>query len=96
MYTAATFTPNQPITLTRLQVQSGLVPAGCSRNAIVKISDGTPAGTRTLTIAAAASDSGVLAINYAAGVPVTVGVSTTASCSVPPASAMVVAQYRAQ
>ena len=95
-YVASTFTPSQAIALSRIQVQSALAPTGCSRNAVVRVSDGTTAGTRTVTIAAATNDSGALSINYAAGVPVTVSVSVTAACTIPPASATVVVQYRAQ
>jgi len=95
-YTASTFTPNTPITLTRIQVQLGSAPAGCSRYAVLRVSDGTVPGTKTLPIVAAANDSGVLAVNYAAGIPVTVGVSVIAACSSPPSNSNVVVQYKAR
>ena len=94
-YTVSTFTPDTPITLTRLQLQLGAAPSGCRREAVVSISDGTPAGTRTITIAGATTDSGALSIDYSAGIPVTIGVSVTAACSRPPVRANVVAQYKA-
>jgi hypothetical protein len=75
-------------------VQSGLAPSNCARQGVIRVSDGTTAGTRTLTIAALANDSGALAINYAAGIPITVGVSTSAACAIPPVSATAVVQYK--
>jgi hypothetical protein len=97
VYTASTFTPTTPITLTRLQLQLGLAPVGCTRNAVLRISDGTVAGTKTILVSAAANDSGVLAVNYSAGIPVTIGVSVTAACTgIPPVNANAVAQYHAQ
>ena len=97
VYTASTFTPTTPITLTRLQVQIGFVPAGCTRNAVLRISDGTLAGTKTILLSAAANDSGALAVNYSAGIPVTIGISVSAACSAtPPLGANAVAQYNAR
>jgi hypothetical protein len=97
-FTAATFTPDSPITMTRIQVRLGLTPVGCSVNAVLRVSDGTPGGTKTITLVAAANDSGPLAIPYSAGSPIAVGVSTAASCGggIPPASANVVVQYHAR
>jgi pantoate kinase len=52
--------------------------------------------TRTLTINAAANDSGALAINYSANVPITIGLSVSAACAIPPVSAMAVVQSQAR
>ncbi len=93
-YAAATFTPGQAISVTRIQVQSSLTPTNCSRNAVVRVGDGTAAGTRTLAVVSAANDSGPLAVDYSAGTPLTVGVSVSAACVVPPAGGTVVVQYR--
>jgi YVTN family beta-propeller protein len=94
--TVSTFTPDTKIEVTRIQVQLGDAPIGCKVNGILRISDGTPTGTHTLTINAAANDSGSLAINYAAGIPITEAVSTGAQCTVPPLAANVLVQYKAQ
>ena len=96
-YTASKFTPDNGITVTRIQVQVVIPPFGCTRNAILKVSDGTPTGTQTLTITAAANDSGPIAVNFAARVPIAVSVSTAASCSgQEPLLANMVVQYKAR
>jgi hypothetical protein len=96
VYTASTFTPNTPITLTRIQVQLGLAPVRCTRNAAITIGDGTSAGTHTFDVSGAATDSGELSLNYSAGIPLTIGVSRAAVCSgAPVVNANVVAQYKA-
>jgi hypothetical protein len=92
-YTIATLTPNNAIIVTRIQAQLGVRPSRCSRNAVLRISDGTTAAT--LTVAAAANDSGPLAIEYAANAPVSLSVATGAACSgILPAVANVVVQYK--
>jgi hypothetical protein len=85
-----------PITVTRLQAQAMVAPLGCSVNAVITISNGAVSGS--LAITAAANDSGPLTLNYAAGIPITLGVSTAPGCrgGIPPALANVVAQYKAQ
>ena len=93
---ASTFTPDTPIVITRIQAQAAIAPLGCSVNAVISISNGAVTGS--LAITAAANDSGPLALNYAAGIPITLSVSTAASCNggMNPALANVVAQYKAQ
>jgi hypothetical protein len=90
-YVASTFTPGSNITLTRIQAHV-ISSVPCTTSAVVKISDGTVAGTATLTLSSADNDSGPIAINYAAGTPITVSVSK----SPPVCSANVVAQYKAR
>jgi len=81
--------------MTRIQVGLRTAPAGCSTNAVVQITDGTPAGTKTLTLTAAANDSGPLAIDYSAGTPILVSVSTRAvGCGTNPQNANVLVQYK--
>ena len=95
--TVSTFTPDTKIQVTRIQVQLIAAPVGCTVNGILRISDGTPTGTHTLTINGAANDSGALTINYAAGMPITEAVSTAAQgCKAPPLAANVLVQYKAQ
>lgn len=93
--TAARFTPDGPITVTRIQAQLQQAPSGCRTNAVIRISDGTVAGTRTLTLGGAANDSATIAINYAAGVPIVLDLSTAAArCGTRPSDANVLVQYK--
>jgi hypothetical protein len=94
-WTASTWTPDKAVTVTRLQVQAKAVPAGCTTNAIVRLTDGTT--PVNVTIAAAANDSGAITQNYAAGASLTVTVQTAATgCTISPAEANVIVQYRMQ
>jgi hypothetical protein len=94
-WTASSWTPDKPVTITRIQVQAKTAPAGCSTNAIVRFTDGaTPIN---LTISAAANDTGAITQNYAAGSTLNVSVQTAASgCTTAPADANVTVQYRMQ
>jgi hypothetical protein len=94
--TAAIFTPDTNITATRIQVQLVSGPSGCSVNAVLQLTDGTPAGTKNLTLSAATSDTGSFAINYAAGTQLRIGVLTPANCSRPPLAANIAVQYKAR
>jgi len=94
-WTGATWTTDKAVTVTRVQVQAKTAPAGCSTNAIVRLTDGT--SPVNVTVAAAANDSGPIAQNYAAAAVLTVSVQTAAAgCSTSPADANVVVQYRMQ
>jgi hypothetical protein len=94
-WTGATWTTDKAVTVTRVQVQAKTAPAGCTTNAIVRLTDGS--SPVNVTIAAAASDSGPIAQNYAAGAALTIGVQTAAAgCTTSPADANVVVQYRMQ
>jgi hypothetical protein len=96
-FTASKFTPDTAITVTRIQVRLEFAPSGCATNAVLTISDGTVGGTQTLTVAGADNDSGPLLLNYAAAMPITFSLSTTAkSCKSYPLSANAVVQYKAQ
>jgi len=53
------------VTITRVQVQAKTAPAGCTTNAIVRLTDGTT--PVNVTISAAANGSGAISQNYAAG-----------------------------
>jgi hypothetical protein len=94
-WTGSTWTTDKAVTVTRVQVQAKTVPAGCSTNAIVRLTDG--ASPVNVTIAAAANDSGSITQNYSAGASLTVSVQTAAAgCTTSPADANVVVQYRMQ
>jgi hypothetical protein len=94
-WTGATWTTDKAVSVTRVQVQAKTAPAGCTTNAIVRLSDGT--SPVNVTIAASANDSGAIIQNYAAGASITVGVQTAAAgCATSPADANVVVQYRMQ
>ncbi len=94
-WTGATLTLDKAITVTRVQVQPKTAPAGCTTNAVVRLSDGST--TQDVTITAAANDSGAISKNYAAAVNLTVAVQTAAAgCTTSPADTNVVVQYRMQ
>ncbi|HXJ04388.1 MAG TPA: hypothetical protein VNH65_04770 [Candidatus Acidoferrum sp.] len=94
-WTGSTWTLDKALTITRVQVQSKTAPAGCTTNAIVRLTDGT--SPVNLTISAAANDSGPITQNYAAAASLTLGVQTAAAgCATSPADANVVVQYRMQ
>jgi hypothetical protein len=93
----ATFTPDTPITVTRVQLQLQTAPLGCATNAVLSLSDGTPAGTRTLNLNSGSRDTGSVALDYASGVPLTLSTSVAASgCAVAPADGNIVIQYKAR
>jgi len=94
-WTGSTWTLDKSITVTRVQVQAKTAPAGCTTNAVVRLTDGTT--PVNVTVAAGANDSGAIAQNYAAAAAVTVSVQTAASgCTTAPADANVTIQYRMQ
>jgi hypothetical protein len=86
--------PGMVITVTRIQAQAQLAPSGCSTNAAIQISDGTATGTRSLSLSGAANDSGVLALDYAAGTRLKITVLPPRGCKVWPASVNAVVQYQ--
>jgi len=94
-WTGESFTLDKAITVTRVQAQAKTAPAGCTTNAVVRVTDGT--SPVNLTIAAAANDSGTLTQNFAAGAVITISVNTAAAgCTTSPADVNVVVQYRMQ
>jgi hypothetical protein len=94
-WTASTWTNDKAVTITRVQVQAKTAPAGCTTNAIVRLTDGTT--PVNLTISAAANDSGAISQNYAAGSSLQVLVQNAAAgCTTSPADANVTVQYRMQ
>ena len=95
-YVASTFTPDSNIALTRLQSRAIVSPISCRTNAILQVSDGTTAGTVTLTISAAENDTGPIALNYSAGTPIRVSIITAAQCNTLPALVNLAAQYKAR
>jgi hypothetical protein len=94
-WTGATWTLDKAVTVTRIQAQAKTAPAGCTTNAVVRVTDGTT--PVNVTIGAAANDSGAIAQNYAAGAAVTIGVQTSAAgCTTSPADVNIIVQYRMQ
>jgi hypothetical protein len=94
-WTAQSWTLDKAITVTRVQVQPKTAPAGCTTNALIRLTDGTT--NVNLTITAAANDSGAISQNYSAGVTLTLSVQTAAAgCTTSPADANAVVQYRMQ
>jgi hypothetical protein len=94
-WTGESWTLDKAITVTRLQAQAKTAPAGCSTNAVIRLTDGTTPVNLTLT--AAANDSGAISQNYGAGSTLTVSVQTAAAgCTTSPADLNAVIQYRMQ
>jgi hypothetical protein len=94
-WTGTTWTTDKAVTVTRVRVQAKTAPAGCSTNAIVRLTDGT--SPVNVTVTAVANDSGPITPNYAAGAALTISVQTAAvGCTTSPADANVVVQYRMQ
>jgi len=94
-WTGATWTVDKAVTVTRVQAQAKTAPAGCTTNAVVRVTDGTTPVNITLT--AAANDSGAIAQNYAGGAAITLGVQTAAAgCATSPADVNIIVQYRMQ
>jgi hypothetical protein len=94
-WTGSTWTLDRGVTVTRVQAQAKTAPAGCTTNAVVRLTDSTT--PVNVTIAAAANDSGAIAQNYASGAVLTLSVQTAAAgCTTPPADANVTIQYRMQ
>jgi hypothetical protein len=82
------------IIVTHIQVQSGVAPSGCTTNAVLQLSNGV--SSRLLTLNSLASDTGTISVNFAAGIPIKMTVSTAAKCSVPPGFVNVAVQYKSQ
>jgi len=78
-----------------LAVQAKTAPAGCTTNAVMRLTDGTT--PVNVTITAAANDSGAITQSYAAGATLTLSVQTAAvGCTTLPAYAQAVIQYKIQ
>jgi hypothetical protein len=93
--TIATFTPSNPITITRIQVQLQTPAVSCATDAVLQISNGTPAGTIAVALDGAAIDSGLLDLNAPAGDALVMSVSARArNCRTLPADANVIVQYK--
>jgi hypothetical protein len=93
---AGTFTPANDITVTRIQAQAFVAPTGCSTNLALQLSDGTPAGTRTLLVSSAANDTGPFTFDFNAASVLRLTVVPPTGCDIPPASINVVVQYRSR
>ena len=91
-YTASALTPDNAISITRVQAQMGTPPRDC--NVAVSVSDGTH--SYTLPIAFTANDSGPIALNIAANAHLALSVVAPTRCVIPPALGSVVVQYKAR
>jgi hypothetical protein len=90
-YTVSTLTPNEGIAVTRVQAQLEGPGQFCGAHAVIAVSNGTASVTLSLTTIA--NDTGPVNTSFAAGIPITVGVSYPAACLYPPSWANVVVQY---
>ena len=94
-WTGSTWTIDKAITVTRVEAQAKTAPAGCTTNAVVRLTDGTT--PVNVTLSAAANSSGAITQNYAAGAALTIAVSTAAAgCTTSPADVNVTVQYKMQ
>jgi hypothetical protein len=94
-WTAASWTPDKAVTITRVQIQVKSPPSGCSTNAIALLSDG--AASVQLAITGPSNDSGPIRQDYPAGASLAFGVQTPAvGCTTTPADANAIIQYRMQ
>jgi len=90
-YTASTLTPSEDIAVTRVQAQLELPGQNCSVNPVITLSNGT--ASVVLSLPTLANDTGPVDTNFAAGIPITVSVSSPAACLLAPSWANVVVQY---
>jgi hypothetical protein len=93
---ASTFTPDGPIVVTRIEARFATAPVGCTRQAVFLVTDGTAAGTITLPLTAAGSDSGPLSVPFSAGTKVHAGIAVPSICTQSPALGNVSVQYKAR
>ncbi len=91
---AGSFTPANDISVTRVQAQAQIAPSSCNTNAILRVSDSTGLHNINVPLAAAANDSGVLAVPFSANVLITISYVPPKSCKVPAALVNVVVQYQ--
>jgi hypothetical protein len=93
--TAMTWTPDRPVTITRVQAQLRNAPLGCAGTARIRVTNG--GSFVELPLTAAANDTGVQSQPFAAGLPLTVALhQPAAGCAQMPTDANVVVQYRMQ
>lgn len=94
-WNGTTWTLPRNIIVTRIQAQAKTAPAGCSTNAVVRLTDGTTA--KTVTITAAANDGGVISQAYTSGSVMQIGVSIAGvGCATAPADVNVNIEYGVQ
>jgi hypothetical protein len=74
-----------------VQAQLEFTGQHCSVNPVISVSNG--ATSITLPLAILANDTGPVNAAFAAGIPITVSVSSTAACVLVPSWANVVVQY---
>ena len=96
-YTAASFVPDTPITLTRITANMKTAPDPSCQPTVLRVSDGTSGQDVRLLGGQAGKDTGAMSLKFDAGADLRVEVQTPANCSAGnPADANVVVQYRGQ
>jgi hypothetical protein len=95
LITAAAFTPERAIVVTRIQAQVQTGPRSCQNDAVLQFTQGTI--TTSLAVTSLATDSSPLSVSLAAGLPIALRVSTPAKgCGTNPADANILVQYKGQ
>jgi hypothetical protein len=93
--TLLSFTPDKPMVITRIEAESRVAPVACGVNANLQLAQG--AAFYNKLIAAAANDSGAIAVNVSSGTAITVALTAAAAaCGTTPVDLNVVVQYRMQ
>jgi hypothetical protein len=96
-FSISRFTPDGPITVTRIEVQLQIAGLRCRRDPTLTLSDGTAKGTTQLVLHNTSSDSGPLSIDVPAGATIRLDVDEEArDCRTRPAGANIVVQYKAR
>jgi len=91
------WTPAYPITVTRIEGSVGTAGVGCTTEPIVTVSNGTATQTLTIANGSATSDTGAIAVNFAAGTQITAQMTTAAAgCGTNPAQMNLTIAYQMQ
>lgn len=92
----AQFTPDRPITVTRVEIVLGSAGTGQTTAAVISVTDGVTPINTTLANGVAVFSSGAIAVNYAAGVSVKIMLATVSAGGTKQVSIMVVVEYKPQ
>jgi hypothetical protein len=91
VWDGARWTPDRPITVTRMSASSKNPVAGCSAFAVVEVTDGPNSVSLTLN---AQHVEAAFAQTYKAGVPLAVRIVVASNCASPPADVNLLVQYK--
>lgn len=92
--TLGRFTPDGPITVTRIEAQLQAAGMRCRRDPVLTLSDGTANGTIALPLRAADSDSGAVSVDIPAGSTLVLRLDEARDCRAHPAGANISVQYK--